>query len=181
MSTVLLVSSILLWVVVLFNLLITFRLIQIVAPDVWAEHAPKLKAGQTAPSFQIQTTDGFEVTLASFKNRPVFLTFISLQCLACMQKLPEIQSFSLLANQAEIQLLLICDADQNQAVMMIKEFTITIPLYIASNDNPIWKKYKISEVPFYCLIDEKGHVQDTGALDSNLETMAKIWRINQKS
>lgn len=181
MSTVLLVSSILLWGVVLFNLLITFRLIQLAAPDVWAEHAPKLKAGQTAPSFHIQTTDGFEVTLGSFKNRPVFLTFISLQCLACMQKLPEIQSFSSLANQTGIQPLLICDADQNQAVMMIKEFAIAIPLYIATRDNPIWKKYKVSEAPFYCLIDEKGCVQDTGALDSNLETMAKIWRINQKS
>lgn len=65
--------------------------------------------------------------------------------------------------------------------MLIKEFAIAIPLYIATRDNPIWKKYKISEVPFYCLIDEKARVQDTGMLDSNLETIAKIWRINQKS
>ena len=181
METILLINSILLWVVVLFNLLISFRLIQIVAPNVWAENAPKLKKGQIAPSFQVQTMDGLEVTLFSFRNHPVFLTFISLQCLACMQKLPEIQSASSLANQAGIKPVLICDTDQNRALALTKEFALSIPMYIATRDNPLWKQYKVGEVPFYCLIDEKGRVQDTGVLDSDLETMVKIWKINQLS
>ncbi len=181
MGTVLLVSSILLWIVVLFNLLISFRLIQIAAPNVWAENAPKLKQGQIAPSFHVQAIDGLDVTLDSFKGHPVFLTFISLQCMACLQKLPEIQAISPLADQTGIRLGLICDADRNQALALAKEFAITVPIYTAARENPIWKQYKVNGTPFYCLINEKARVQNTGVLDSNLETMTKIWRISQLS
>lgn len=181
MDAVILISSILLWVVVLFNLLITFRLIQIVAPDVWAENAPKLKTGQSAPMFQIETEEGKKVSLSFFKDRPVFLIFISLQCPTCLKKIPDIQSVAPLANEAGLHLALICDVDQTKTRAFAREFGITTPIFSAPRENPIWKKYKVNGTPFYCLIDNQAKVLDTGVLDSNLETMAKIWKINALS
>ena len=65
MDGLLLVSSVLLWIIVLFNLLVTFQLIQVVAPGVWAKHIPRLKIGQMAPDFNIESIEGDKVSLSS--------------------------------------------------------------------------------------------------------------------
>jgi len=180
-ETVLLINSILLWVVVLFNLLITFRLIQIAAPKVWAENMPKLKTGQFAPPFHLETINGLTVTLSSFKDRPVLLIFFSLQCSACIQKLPEIQAADHMANRIGMQLGLVIDLNQSKAQAFVREFEITVPVFVASRENPIWRQYRVSGIPYYCLIDARARVQETGLLDSRLEMLAKVWKIDYLS
>lgn len=178
METVLLINSILLWLVVLFNLLITIRLIQIVTPNVWAENIPKLKKGQPAPSFDLETVNGLEVTLSSFKDRPILLIFFSLQCSACIQKLPEIQATGNLAEQIGMYLGLVIDINQSKARAFVREFEVTVPVFLASRENPVWSQYKVSGTPYYCLIDAQARVQETGTLDSQLEMLAKVWKID---
>lgn len=178
MEYLLLLNSILLWAIVLFNLLITFRLVQIVAPDVWAKSIPRLKTGQLAPTFKVETVDGNEVTLSSFKDTPLLLIFISLQCSSCLAKIPDFKTLGLLANHVGVRLGLICDSDQHKVRSLIDEFCITAPVFVAARENPIWKQYKISTTPFYCLIDERSRVHASGLLDSNLEKLIKVWKVN---
>jgi peroxiredoxin len=178
MATILLISSILLWVVLLFNLLITFRLVQVIAPDVWVENIPRLKSGQPAPAFKVETADGKTVTLASFSDNPLLLIFISLQCPSCLLKTPDLRALQLLAEQARVQLGLVCDADPGKVRAFASEFGLTALAWVATRENSIWKQYKVSSTPFYCLIDGDRRVQAVGPLDSNLETLVKVWKIN---
>ncbi|MGB8212097.1 MAG: redoxin family protein [Anaerolineales bacterium] len=178
MGTVLLVSSILLWIVLLFNLLITFRLVQMVAPDVWAKNIPRLKSGQLAPAFEIKTMEGETITLASFSGKPLMLTFISLYCSSCLLKMPDFRTLELQTRQAGMQLGVACIADSGKVLAFVNEFGLTAPVWVVARENPIWKDYKVNSTPFYCLIDERSRVQAAGPLDFNLETLVKVWKVN---
>ncbi len=178
METALIINSILLWVVIIFNLLITFRLIQIVAPDVWAEHLPKLREGQFALFFEISSTDGQAITLTSFQDQAILLVFISVKCPSCWGKIPDFQALDILAKKVGVQLVLICDSEQHRVKALIEQFDIVTPLFIAPKENVIWKNYKVSGVPFYCLINDRSRVQAVGLLDSQLERLTKLWKIN---
>jgi peroxiredoxin len=181
MQTAFIFSTVLLWVVVLFNLLITFRLIRIVAPEVWEGHLPKLRVGQLAPAFECETFDGQKYSLFTFRSTSFLLIFISFECTHCRVKIPDFMALENLAKKVGVRLYLVCDSDRAKIQAIQGEFGITTPILIANRENSIWKDYKVGAVPFYCLLDEYSRVQATGLLDANLETLVKVWKINSSS
>ncbi len=79
METSLVVNSILLWVVVLFNLLLTLALVRRLNADRRSEHTMGLEAGQPTPDFTAQTLSGEAATRSTYIGRKVAFVFISYQ------------------------------------------------------------------------------------------------------
>jgi hypothetical protein len=65
------INLILLWIVVLFNLLVTFKLVRIIAADVWNQNSPRLRTGQKAPPFEIDGLTGEKIALTDFSGRSI--------------------------------------------------------------------------------------------------------------
>lgn len=74
MSQVIAISSVLLWAVVVFNLLLTFALIR--QRTTGTTKSDILKAGQPAPDFSAETLLGETVTLSDYAGQEVAFLFI---------------------------------------------------------------------------------------------------------
>ena len=93
MEPILVVSSILLWLMVLFNLLLTVALIRRAAakqPGFATENVPTLEIGSQAPDFTAETLDGEAMTLDDYAGKSIALIFVSPTCKPCLNKLPEL-------------------------------------------------------------------------------------------
>ncbi len=75
METILIISSVLLWVMILLNLLLTLGLSRRL--NARLPRMDFLKIGQPAPSFTAQTLQGETVTLSSYARRAVAFVFTS--------------------------------------------------------------------------------------------------------
>lgn len=185
MESVLVVSSILLWILVLLNLLLTLALARRLNArtsqfgDPFAD-MPKLELGQPAPDFSAETLDGSQVSLASYAGRNVAFVFISPTCSPCREKMPAFNALQPKAKGAGVELVLVSDSGRDETRTFSAEFTTSLPLLIASRtDNPFMKDYKANGTPFYCLVAADGNVQATGFLDDGWEALTKTWETSQ--
>lgn len=95
MEFILVVSSVLLWIAVLFNLMLTIAIIRrgrARQSGFDMANVPTLEIGSQAPDFTAQTLDGKTVTLADYAGKPVVFVFISPTCRPCIDKLPTIMA-----------------------------------------------------------------------------------------
>lgn len=163
MVQVLIISSALLWVVVLFNLLLTLALVRQRSASARSRDTSWLKVGQQAPQFTARTLDGKTVSLATYAGRPVTFLFISPDCEPCREGLPKYQALYPKAEQSGIQLVLVSLVDKKKTQGFVSKFNLQLPIIVAPQDNnPFMKDYKITETPSYCLLDVQGKVLSTG-------------------
>ena len=89
-ETVLIGSVALLWVLVLFNLVLTLGLVRRANANAGPQPMEEegLEAGERAPDFTAETLDGEAVTLATYAGRDVAFLFMSPFCGPCREKLP---------------------------------------------------------------------------------------------
>lgn len=177
MEQVLVVSSILLWILVLFNLLLTFALLRQI--NTGNPRKDDLKVGQQAPDFTAHTVEGTTVTLADYKGRSVAFLFISSTCSPCRDALPSYEALFPKAKQHGTELVLVSTADAEQTQGMVAQFNITLPVLVAPQEsNSFSKDYKISGTPHYCLVDVDGKVQSTGFPSrewGNWKSLTEAW------
>jgi peroxiredoxin len=187
MEQVLIISSILLWLLVLLNLLLTLALArrlnaktaQIDAPSA---DIPKLEFGQPAPSFSAITLDGSQVSLTSYAGRNVAFVFTSPNCSPCREKMPTLNALQPKAKRAGVEIVLVSDSDQVQTEKFSNEFNTSLPILIAPRtDNPFMTDYKAPGTPFFCLVNADGNVQATGFLDDEWEKLTKTWEASQSN
>src|SRR5512140_1069384 len=91
MQQALAINSILLWVVVLFNLLLTLALIRRVNSLPAMKDPEILKVGEKAPSFTLENSDGSMVTEVDFAGRQKVMVFVAPGCGACRTQMPKLQ------------------------------------------------------------------------------------------
>lgn len=179
MEPILMVSSILLWIVVLFNLLLTVALIRrnvAKHPGFDMENVPTLEIGSQAPDFTAETLNGKIVSLADYAGRPVIFVFISPTCQPCFDKLPALQAMGQEAQQFGVELILVNAANRMQTQEFVNEYDIALPILSAPRgSNPFLEDYRALGTPFYCFVDEQRQVQATAFLDSNLTIVLKAW------
>lgn len=181
LETVLLMSSIVLWLVVLGNLILTFALIRKVNtksgrtsqdfPDMGPE------VGSKAPDFSAQTLEGETVTLATYAGRSAAFVFISTHCQPCRDILPEIEKLGPVAAQAGVEIALVSKDPPEATRTFIDDLQIHLPVLIAPSDsNPFTREYKANITPSYCLIDIQGKVQSAGHPQSpEWKALAESW------
>ncbi|GJQ52982.1 MAG: hypothetical protein HKUEN02_18290 [Anaerolineaceae bacterium] len=92
MEMILVVSSILLWVMVLLNMLWTLGL----ARRVRSAHPvmDSLKIGQSAPAFSALTLQGKTMTLTDYAERAAAFVFVSPHCEPCREEFPHLRELS---------------------------------------------------------------------------------------
>lgn len=161
MYQTLVVSSALLWVLVLLNLLLTLALIR--QKGSRRKEPEALKPGQEAPPFIAQTLNGDSLNLKDYLGRPSTFVFISPDCEPCRESLPRFEGVRPRAEQSGISFVLVSTGTTSQTEALVKEFQLQSSILIAPEDgNPFTKDYKVTETPFYCVLDENGKVLSTG-------------------
>lgn len=163
METGLLVSSVLLWVVVLLNLLLTLALIRRVNAGARSQKVERLPAGAAAPDFTAQTLQGETVNQAAYAGRKVAFVFISPTCQPCHEMLPTFEALGPNAVRAGVELVLVSNAGQEATRAFVDQFHVSLPVLVAPiSTNPFTRDYKSTTTPSYCLVTEQGKVQSAG-------------------
>lgn len=183
MSPVLLVTLLVLWVLVLFNMLLTFALLRRVnrmtASSMQANTVDRLKVGEPAPDFSAQALDGETVNLSTYAGRRVVFIFVSPTCRPCREALPTYEDLLPKAQRSGTSLILVSVAAAFQTRSFAEELQISIPLLVAPREtNPFMTDYKILGTPSYCSVDERGMVQSVGypgLNESEWQVMVESW------
>ena len=166
METTLIVSSVLLWLVVLLNLLLTFGLLRRLKADSRPLTAPqqtKLKPGEPAPAFTALTVHGETVTFSTYAGRKVAFVFILANCAPCHQILPELQELEPKAARAGVELVLVSGGELEETRALVEEEHIGLPVLVAPRSTAsFFDDYKVAGVPAYCLVNERGSIQSAG-------------------
>jgi peroxiredoxin len=168
MDTILIISSISLWVVVLLTLLLTLRLSRRLH-SLFPEMEP-LKVGQKAPDFSASSLQGKTVTLADYAGKATALIFVSPDCPPCREALPKVQNLWPSARKFGTELVLVSSADEEKTRSIVDGLADDMTILVAHHeDNPFFFDYKVMGTPSVCLIDVQGKVQVTGMAVLDLE------------
>lgn len=172
MTEALLVSSVLLWVVVAFNLLLTLALVRRLnatsrqdSRGVGEAHPAGLKPGQQAPDFTAQTLQGEPVTLDTYAGQGVAFIFFSTNCNPCKEALPRLEALRPGAQRAGVELVVVSTQEASKTQAFVDEMHVRLPVLVAPHPaNPFMKDYNLNATPSYSLVDAAGIVQSAGHL-----------------
>ena len=166
MIPILVISSVLLWIIVLVNVLLTIALIRrlnqmsnMAFPD-----DEGLEKGTPAPNFTAETLAGEMVTLANYARKAVSFIFISPTCSPCVEKLPAMNDLATKAKQAGVELVLVStDGEKADMAALVQKHHVTVPLLFAPFEhNSFARDYKAESTPFYCQLNQDGYVESSG-------------------
>jgi peroxiredoxin len=147
MDMVLLFSNIILWVIVLFNFILTLALIRR-GTTAEARKAPQgLLAGEEAPAFSAKTLAGEEVGLSTFAGRNVAFIFFGLNCEPCMEALPDYEALYPKAKRRGTEIILVATDTNELARTFVEEHQVQLPMVVA--DKSFMTDYKLRGTPSY--------------------------------
>ncbi len=184
MLNTLLASSVLLWIVLLLNLVLTIGLIRrfnqvSTQMSSFPEAEEGLDPGTPAPDFQAETLTGEIVTLANYTRKAVSFIFFSPTCGPCLEKLPTLNALVSKAEKAGVQMVLVnTDGDKEEATALVQKHSLNLPILLAPfGDNPFAEDYKAMMTPFFCLLNPDGAVEVSGSFGTKWEKVTQAWGI----
>lgn len=183
MENFLTVSTIFLWIAVLFNLILILSLAKKINSTQLSNLltvSHKLKRGDKAPTFQAQTvTDKKMIDEDSFRHNQTILLFVSPYCQPCRDKMPYFQSLLPKANRQGWRVLFVSDGTYEDTYRFTQEFGLGTHCVMPSFPHTIlWENYGVEGMPFYCLIDSQGVIQSIGQPDphqNEWKTIVNSW------
>lgn len=174
MSNFATVSTVLLWAIVLFNLLLTLSLVNRIQ-----EVSPKreyLKTGKKAPKFNAKNLNGEKVNLDKYLGEPTTFIYVSASCAPCKDAMPAIIESYPTAKERGHSIVLVSQDPLEESLGYQKEFDLPMEMISAPrNENPLFKDYKVVGTPLYYYLDEKGIVRDHGHPGAGWENHKKKW------
>ncbi len=167
MEQALIISSVVLWTVVLFNLLLTLALVRRLNSSSTVNSLSQaengLKPGELAPDFSAKTLNGEIVTLESYSGRDVAFIFVGPDCGPCREALPSYEALRPKAKQAGVDLVLVSTGDDTQTRLLATEFQLQPQLLVATErSNPFMKDYQMRGTPSFTLVNAQGRIQSAG-------------------
>jgi methylamine dehydrogenase accessory protein MauD len=173
MSTFLVVSTIALWLVVLFLCflllgalratgILRWQLEQLQAITPSRVGRNGLPVGKKAPSFSLPSVNGTEIAIADFAGRKVLLVFTQSGCSQCKAIVPELNR---LAERGTHQVLVINNANIDQTRAWAREAGARF-LVLAQEKYAVSKRFEAYATPFAFLIDEQGIIRSKGIAGS---------------
>lgn len=179
MEHMLVVSSVLGWIVLLFNMMLTLALVRAVSRSTNSDQLKPLRKGQVAPDFSATTLQGEPVTLASYRERAVGFVFIGPHCGPCREAIPRYEALGPQARRAGVELVLVSTASAAETQPFVEELNISLPVLIAPfESNTFMRSYGLDSTPSYCLINARGRVQSIGstnAVGSDWHNLEQQW------
>lgn len=180
MSSILLISLIALWCLVLVNMLLVLRVVHLLRKltskqelAAEQERLPELSVGERAPDFSAKELSGKLVSLASYTGHPVAFFFVSPHCGRCRREIPTLMKLSITAKaRAGVEFFLVSDASTAEThdwITTLREedgVEVNLPVLIAPRTNSDFLKTYDPRglTPYYCFLDEQGIVQARGPL-----------------
>jgi methylamine dehydrogenase accessory protein MauD len=172
MSVFWIVSTVVLWAVVLFlgflllgtlrSLgLLSWRLEQLEATTPKRLGRDGLKLGKRAPDFTLPSADGKELSLHDFVGRKVLLVFTQAGCSPCRAVIPELNRLE----RGDTQVLIVNNGDPESTRKWSIEVDAHFPV-LAQDKFSISKKYEVFATPFAFLIDAKGVIVSKGIINN---------------
>lgn len=185
MEQLLIVNSILVWLVLLGQFLLTFALIRKVNSinEITDENGKRiikprkdfLKVGQFAPEFIAETVTGSQMTIADYVQCKVAFIFLSPGCRPCHEAIPTLEILGPLARKQGILLTLVITSDQGKAKEFVREFNVSLPTLITPPEGKFMLDYKIGGTPFYCVVNEQRQIEATGFFDKHWQELVEKW------
>lgn len=113
-----------------------------------------------APDFCLPDLAGTRVCLEELRARgPVVLDFWSTTCAPCIKLLPHLEALSK-EFEGKATVVGICE-DTPKTVSRVPQFVrgrrLTFPILL-DTDNSVMRKYKVSDLPYTCIVDTAGMV-----------------------
>jgi len=112
-----------------------------------------LKAGTPAPEFTLPALDGSEISLSSFRGRPVLLVFSDPNCKPCNELLPKLEEIHRKSN--DLQVLMIGRGDPEANRNQVKKLGLTFPV-VLQRSWEISRAYGMFATPIGYLVGEDG-------------------------
>jgi peroxiredoxin len=155
------ISSILLWLVVVFNLILTLATIRRLNGPGEKKVGPE--KGSPAPDFTAETLQGEHVTLARYAGKRTAFLFVAPNCIPCREGMPQFEEWYSQAEQSGVSFVLVSNGSLADTQALVQELHISLPVLVAPRaSNSFVTDYKISSTPSYCLIDAQGIVESAG-------------------
>ena len=165
------VGQLLLWVVVLFNLLLTVALARRVAALGAAAGtstgAPVggLPAGSAAPPFVARTPDGVERARGDLGDGPLVLGFFSPTCEACYDHVVHFAELAGRAAPQGITTVAVVDGDTASAARLLDRLPDGVPVLLAARpENPFLGAYLVDAYPTYTVVVDGSVVGSFGSV-----------------
>lgn len=168
MDIFLLVSNIVLWVIVLFNLVLTLTIIRQMnrqgkLTTTGFHSVIDVPIGQPAPAFEAPLLSGETVSLQNYMGRKVLFLFSGPYCKACREILPGIASWIKESEQAGRTIVLVSDGPAEETSKFLHDTGLKIPTIIAPKGvNSFMDDYQVLGTPSFCSINEKGLIHAAG-------------------
>jgi peroxiredoxin len=177
MVSVLLASSALLWVIALFNLILTFALVRRI--NKFAEenqpNAGKSLAGQKAPYFTAGTLSGQQVTLDTYQGNSTVFLFIGPSCPPCVERLPYYQTLAPKARLSGVDFVLVSNSYKEETKIFSEENDIDLPLLVAPHSETTFlQDYQAISTPSFTYIDQNGIIQFDGYPGANAQPWQEL-------
>jgi methylamine dehydrogenase accessory protein MauD len=182
MNTLLLISTVVLWLLVLFlgflllgTLralgLLSWRLEQLEATTPSRLGRDGLKIGKKAPDFSLPSATGSDVALHDFAGCRVLLVFTQSGCGPCHDIVPELNRIH---RKDEVCVVAVNNGGLEAARKLIQETKASFPV-LAQEQFSLSKRYQVFATPFAFLIDEKGIITSKGIVGSKQHLGYVLW------
>jgi len=173
MIIALLISSVLLWLALLFVAFVLLGALRSTDVLRWQLEELKavtpvrlgrggLKSGKRAPDFKLLSVVGPEVALADYAERKVLLVFVQTGCAPCHAVVPELNRVH---QRGDVQVLAINNAAPEAARKWVSEAGAEFPVLMQENWK-VSKRYEVMATPFAFVINEKGVIASKGIVNS---------------
>jgi peroxiredoxin len=128
--------------------------------DLTLEMVPRLKVGQVAPEFEIQSIDGKPLKLSDFRGKYVLLDFWATWCGPCLTELPHMKSiYERFKDDARFAMVsLSADTDVEAPKKCIEENQLQWHQGFIGRSSSVQSDYCVTGIPSVLLIGPDGKV-----------------------
>jgi peroxiredoxin len=135
-----------------------------------------LKAGVTAPDFKLKTPQGKNLSLRSFRGKPVLMNFWATWCGPCVEEMHILQQISKEWSNKGLIILGINEGDPaNKVTGFMQRYEIAFPV-LMDGDQEVARLFSVRYMPTSVLIDKDGVIQVVafGGFDTKEQLVSKM-------
>jgi peroxiredoxin len=163
LETGLLISSGLLWMIVLLTLILCLALVRRERAVNRSPLVGGLKPGTLAPDFTAHTACGEMRQLSDYRGKKTAFVFFTSHCSGCRTLLASLAQMNTHQPPAFSLVLVSGDEVQENATALVAEMDLPYPLLLAPKaSNPFFTEYAVTGTPSYCFVNQDGNVHASG-------------------
>jgi peroxiredoxin len=134
--------------------------------------APSPLLSNAAPDFTRPALDGSRVHTADWRGRVMLIDFFAEHCVPCVKSLPAIEALH--RAQPNVAVLGVSeDDDADGARRMVARHGLTFPV-VHDPEHALAGRYRVIELPATFVIDARGVVRWSGAVDDENQVRAVV-------